>query len=249
MANATFRFTLPQDRDTDQLIIQSSLMEAGNYTTEATVTYEYGTVSHQLLDIDVTKWYRICFSNSSTSTSGPYSAGIYGGDINNSNPFLAIGSETEGANYASVVDIYEYSGLTPEDVPSTRVTKALRSARALIDLKTSDMDIDRFKTNFLDNVSARKYNASLRILKEAEINLALSSVYKELSDDQIIDRMRTGEDVTSVSLGGSGMNIEGNVDNRSLMEVLLNLSDSYRDVALGLIKTLAPSVVPLRYGG
>lgn len=249
MANATFRFTLPEDKDVDQLVIQSSLTETGNYTDETTVPYEYGEVSYEYSNLDITKWYRIQFVNSVASESGPYSAAVYGGDINNSNPFLAIGSETEGANYASIMDVYDCSGLTPEDIASTRVSKALRSARAFIDLKTADMDIDRFKNNFSDNISVRKYNASLRVLKEAEINLAMSNVYKELSDNQIIERLRSGEDITNVSLGGSNIGIEGNSGNATLMDSLLVLSDNYRDVALSLIKTLAPSSVSIRYMG
>jgi len=247
MTIATFQFSLPDDKDANQIVIQSSLTQTGSYGNEATAPYEYGAVSYEYKTLDITRWYRIQFVNTLLSESGPFSQPVYGGDVTNSSPFLAIGTETEGSNFATIADVFAYSNLTSSDITSARVSQALRSARAFIDLKTADMNIDRFKKNFRDDVSARKYNASLRVLKEAEISLALSNVYRDLSDNQVLERMRSGDDITSMSLGGAALQLEGNRGNDTLAHYLKQLSESYKDTALELIRTLAPTSVSIRW--
>lgn len=204
--SATIAFSLPEDPNSDYLNIYSSSTETGSYSLVTTVSYEYGTTKHEFDSLNDTLWYKIRFYNSADNEYGPYSDAVYGGDFESAAPFLAVSTTTDGANYASATDVYRYSHLTAQDVSVSEVSRALKQARARIDYRTAEMGLSRFDV-FDSETARRKYNATLRLIKEAEINIALSVIYTNLSDDLIIRNMRgdTGSQAGTVSIGSTSV--------------------------------------------
>lgn len=206
--SAVITFSLPEDLDSDQLLILASATKDGAYSTVETVNYGYGETSYEFDDLDDTLWYKIQFRNSADNENGPISEAVYGGTFSAAAPFLAVSTTTDGANYATTQDLYDYSGLTAQDVSQSRVSNALRRARAVLDYRTAEMGLDRFEV-FDTETARRKYNASLRILKEAEINMALGNLYTNMSDDLIIDNIREGEGAASGSISIGSTSVSG----------------------------------------
>ena len=224
---ATLTFSLPEDQDSNQIIIWESDAERGTYAQAELHGYSYGVTSLQL-DIDDTSWYKIQFRNTNNGTSGPISDAVYGGTFSHGAPFLAVSTSTDGANYATTAEVYDYSGLNTQDVSQTKVSQALKRARATIDYRTSEMDLDRFE--IFDTATARrKFNASLRILKEAEINIALGHLYQSLADDIIIENRRGGDDAAAggVSIGGASVGGDTLAERSENIVFLATLSDRY----------------------
>ncbi len=232
LQSAVFTFALPEDIDTDNILIKSSTTKDGTYGVEATVSYEYGGTTHEFDSLDTTLWYKIQFRNTEDSENGPESDPVYGGDFAKSSPFLAISTLSDGANYATNEEVYEYSMLTPADVTSSRVGQALRRARAIVDLRTAELNLDRFTRTFDTDPARKKYNAVLRIIKEAEINLALSNIYKGLSDDVLMRDVRdtlAGIDTgfQAVSVGATNLSDGGGLSNTDHVGRLQLLGKSY----------------------
>lgn len=204
--SGVFTFSLPEDSNSDYFIIAQSATKEGAYSTAATVDYQYGTTKYEYDQMDDSLWYKIKFWNSQDNEYGPISEAVYGGDFSAAAPFLAVSTTTDGANYATTQDVYDYSHLSSEDVTQTEVSRALRQARARIDYRTAEMGLSRFEV-FDSDTSRRKYNATLRLIKEAEINMSLSVIYTNLSDDFIIRSMRGGSDSGAgpVSIGNTSI--------------------------------------------
>lgn len=204
--SATITFSLPEDSNSDYLYIYSATTENGTYSLATSVAYEYGTTKYEYDSLSDSSWYKIRFYNSSDNEYGPYSDPVYGGDFEAAAPFLAVSSTTDGANYATSTDVYRYSHLTTQDVSDSEVSRALKQARARIDYRTAEMGLSRFEV-FDSDTAKRKYNATLRLIKEAEINIALSVIYTNLSDDLILENMRggTGSQAGSVSIGSTSV--------------------------------------------
>lgn len=251
IVSATFTFALPEDIDSDQLLIYNCETEQGNYSIVTTVDYEYGTTFYEFDEVNEALWYKIRFNNSTDNESGPLSDPVYGGSFSNAAPFLAVSTSTDGANYASIADVYNYAGLTTEDIGSNRVSAALRSARAIIDYRTAEMDLSRFET-FDTDTARRKYNASLRILKEAEINLALGNLYQNMSDDLIIQNKREGGVFApgSVSIGGtsiSGDDIASRSENILYLATLGARYEMYGNQLLASLDTNSVKLVATEF--
>lgn len=204
--SAVIAFSLPEDANSDYMYIYSSSTEDGSYSLATSVSYEYGTTKYEYDSLNDTLWYKIRFYNSSDNEFGPYSDPVYGGDFEAAAPFLAVSTTTDGANYANATDVYRYSHLTSEDVSISEVSRALKSARARIDYRTAEMGLSRFEI-FDTETARRKYNATLRLIKEAEINIALSVIYTNLSDDLIIENMRgsSGSEAGTVTIGSTSV--------------------------------------------
>jgi len=226
--NSTITFSLPEDIGSDVLELHESSTQSGNYTLLETTSYEYGITAFDATQLDDSKWYKIRFHNSIENTYSAFSDPVFGGTYASAAPFLAVTSSTSGANYATVQDVYEFANLTPEDIPSYRVSAALKRARAVIDFRTSEMDFERFQ-EFDTDTARRKYNASLRILKEAEINIALGNLYQNLSDDRIIQNMRenASSKVGSVSIGNTTLAGDDLADRNESILFLATLSSRY----------------------
>lgn len=245
--NATFTFSLPEDIDSNLLRIYSSATETGSYSLITSVVYEYGTTKYLYASLNDTLWYKIQFFNSSTSKAGPISEAVYGGTFSAASPFLAVSTTSDGANYATSQDVFDYSGLTTEDVPQSRVSAALRRARALIDFRTSEMDVSRFQ-DFTTDVQRRKYNATLRLLKEAEINIALGVLYQNLCDDIIISNRRLGDDAPatgSIGIGSTGLGGDSLASRSENIAFLAALADRYFSYGNSLLSSLDTNSVRL----
>lgn len=244
--SGVFTFGLPEDENSDQLLIYSSITETGSYALDATVSYEYGTASYEYDSLDDTKWYKIKFNNSVDGEAGPLSDAVYGGNFSKASPFLAVSTTTDGANYATTDDVYDYSSLTAQDVTAARVSQALRRARALVDLRTADLDLDRFTHTFDTDVARKKHNATLRVLKEAEINIALGMVYRGLSDDLIVDKMRdtlsgTARDLKEMAIGKTRLELA----DQDVSKELYKLADKYIEEGEKLLGALQSPTVRL----
>lgn len=242
--SATFAFGLPEDVDSDQLLIYSASTETGSYSLAATVSYSYGTRTYEYDSLDDTLWYKIQFNNSTDSESGPLSDAIYGGDFDNAAPFLAVSTTTDGANYASSQDVYDYSNLTTSDATQAQVSIALKRARAVIDLHTAELDLDRFEM-YDTEIARKKHNATLRILREAEINIALGNLYRMLADDRVIEQNRSdGDSRPSVTIGSTSLG-DDNVNAATNLQMLLNMSGRFLAIGAAMLQSIQPRTLRL----
>lgn len=226
--NTTITFSLPDDPSADRLNLYEASSKEGSYALKVGTAYAYGITSFYATELDDSKWYKIQFVNLSDNTVGPFSEPVFGGTYVAAAPFLAVSSFTDGAHYATAQDVYDYANLTPEDISTNRVSNALRRARAVIDFRTSEMGFERFN-DYDDDTARRKYNASLRILKEAEINIALGNLYQNLSDDRIIENMRENASakVGSISIGDTTIGGDDLADRNESILFLATLSSRY----------------------
>lgn len=226
--STTITFSLPENTGSNVLELHESETQNGLYSLKVSTAYEYGITSFFVEGLSDSKWYKIRFFNSSSSIYSPYSDPVFGGTWVSAAPFLAFSSTSDGAHYATTQDVYEYANLTTEDIPTHRVSSALKRARAVIDFRTSEMDLERF--NDFDTATARrKYNATLRILKEAEINIALGNLYQNLSDDRIIQNMRENSSakVGTISIGSTSIGGDDLGDRNESILYLATLSSRY----------------------
>lgn len=231
-------FSLPEDVRSDKVSLLRSTQRDGSYSFVEAKDYKYGQTNVEFT-LDRTSWYKIQFLNLEGGTSSPLSEPVYGGNIDHSAPFVAISTTTDGANYATISDVYSFSGLTPEDISQERVSNALRSARAIIDWRTAEMDFERL--DIWDNeIRRRKYNAALRILKEAEINLALANIYQNIADDVIIKNRRMGDDIASggTAIGGASVGGDNLSERSENIQFLTQVSDRYMAAAERLLSTI-----------
>lgn len=248
--SAVLKFALPEDENSDELKIYSATTKTGTYSLDTTVAYEYGVSTYEYDSLDDTKWYKIQFNNSTDSESGPLSDPVYGGKFSDASPFLAVSTGTDGANYATTQDVFDYSTLTTSDVTTARVSQALRRARAIIDLRTADLDLDRFKRTFNTATSRKKFNATLRILKEAEVNIALGNIYRGLADDLIANRMRdalSGQnaDSSSIHIGDASISDSSMFGNSEHVGQLNRVADRYLSVGAAMLASIQPTSIRL----
>lgn len=248
--SAVLTFALPEDTASDQLLIYSSDSKDGDYSLDTTVSYEYGVSQYEYDALDDTKWYKIQFNNSTDSETGPISDPVYGGTFSNASPALFVSTSYDGANYATTQDVYDYSTLTSQDVTTSRVSQALRRARAVIDLKTADLNLNRFTRTFNTDTSRKKFNATLRIIKEAEINIALGNVYRSLSDDLVAKRLREAlggaqNESDGVSIGQTSLAGSTGLTNPRHMAELNGLANRYLAIGAAMLNALQPPSIRL----
>jgi hypothetical protein len=238
--SATFTFGLPEDTDSDYIYIYSATTEDGSYSEVTNVAYDYGEYTYEYDNTDDATWYKIRFYNSTDDEWGPYSDPVYGGDFDKAAPFLAVSTTTDGAHYATVKDVYSYATLTAEDISSSEVSKALKRARAVVDLRTAELDVDRLEL-WDTNIARKKYNATLRILKEAEINLALGNIYRTLADDLVMKMQRDeDQEEPSVSIGNTSLSDTGAFRISTLVPQLLDMADRFSLVGSALLSSIQP---------
>jgi hypothetical protein len=244
--SAVFTFALPEDTDADQLVLYSSTTKDGSYGIAVTIDYDYGIAQYEYDALDDGLWYRILFRNSHDGESGPISDPVYGGTFAQAAPFLAISTLTDGACFATTQDVYEYSNLQPADINPSRVSAALRRARAWIDWRTAEMGLDRLQ-NFSEDVARRKYNASLRVVREAEINLALGSIYLNMSDDLIVANARGGEGsmAGTVSIGNTSVQGDALAERGESILYLATLASRYTETGERLLSSLDANSIRL----
>jgi len=234
------------DKDADLLLIYSCATSGGAFTLEETLGYDYPTKVTEY-NVDESKWYKIAYSNSGTGFITPQSDAVNGANILKSAPSLEITSTADGSPYATSDDVYERSNMTAADVSVNDINYALAVARAYIDIKLSSLSINRFSV-FPVQVAQRKFNAMIRLLKDVEINYALSLVYKHMADDRILSNITSNTQTSSsVSVGQTSIaGIEG-PESISTATYLDALSVRYSAYASDLLNTMLPNYVPLRY--
>lgn len=245
IVHASFLFSLPEDVDSTLLLLSSSATETGTYTAVAALPYVYGTTSIDI-NIDNISWYRLQFLNPTTGFYGHTSDPVYGGNVSFGAPFLTVSSPTSSAHFATTTDVYQYAGLTAEDIPQAAVGRGLRQARAMIDYRSEMMDITRFEV-YPSEVGRRKYNAGLRLLKEAEISYTLGYIYRSMADDTIMQARRGEEDALggSVSIGGTSVGLDGISDRSENIAFLATLSTRYFEQGEALLATLGANSIRL----
>lgn len=244
--NATITFSLPEDIDSNLLEVHASTAKDGNYSLVEQSDYQYGTTKYAPQNLDDGVWYKIRFTNSLDGRSGPFSDPVWGGTYTSGAPFLAVSSMTDGANYATTTDVYDYSNLTAEDISTSRVSAALRRSRAVIDYRTAEMGIERFDA-FDSDTARRKYNATLRMLKEAEINIALGNIYQNMCDDRIIENTREGasSSSSSISIGDTSISGDDIGDRSESIMFMATLSSRYFSQGEVLLSALDTNSVRL----
>lgn len=252
---AKLTFSLPEDAGSDQVKVFTASTEDGSYSLSETLDYAYGQTSIEIDDLDVTKYYKIQFYNSVDEKLGPLSEPVYGADwTNRAKPELYVSTSSDGAFYADIQDVYDYTNSTLDNTVASedRVSNALKRARAVIDIVSADMSLDRYTATFSSDQARRKYNASLQIIKEAEINFALGAIYQGLADDQIVSDIQTGDGIgqwDNVQIGNTALNtgqFASGVGGGQGDQVR-RLANSYYQTAAAMMALLAPATVPLRF--
>lgn len=244
--SAIITFALPEDTEANSLEIYASATRDGSYDLVTSVQYDYGLAQHEYDQLDDTLWYRIRFVNLRDNEAGPFSEPVYGGQFSAAAPFLAVSTTSDGAAYATSADLYEYSGLQPADVSPSRASAALKRARAWIDYRVAEMGIERLE-QFSTDVARRKYNASLRILKEAEINISLGHLYTSMSDDLIMASMRGGEGsmAGTVNIGSTSVQGDALAERSESIIYLATLGQRYERTGERLLSSLDTNSVRL----
>lgn len=243
--SAILTFSLPEDVESDRLEIWAANTKDGSYSQVLVTDYDYGETQYEYDALDEGLWYRIRFYNTRDGEYGPHSDPVYGGAFGQAAPFLAVSSMYDGAAFATSQDLYAYSGLTPADVSPSRASSALKRARAVIDFRVAEMDFERL-AQFSTDVARRKHNASLQVLKEAEINIALARLYESLSDDLIMASMRSGEGATgSVSIGSTSVQADALSERGESIIYLASLAARYEETGEKLLSMLDTNSVRL----
>lgn len=177
-------YKIPEKSDYTSLLIYSSTTESGTYTLDDTLAYSYPTRATEYASLDTTKWYKIRFANSTEYS--PYSVPFFGGSYDDREQFAAITTTFDGAGFASVSGFYSVTNLSTAQVEVADAAEALGTARAYIDLVTDDNSPYRFRRDWGNDITRRKYNASIEITKKAEIYFAASLVYQDIADDKMM---------------------------------------------------------------
>lgn len=245
--SAVFLYGIPEDAGTNIVRILESTTETGTYSIVASLKYLYGQKATEYTSADNTKWYKIQFFNSVSNVAGAISDPVYGGDYDKSKPFVAISTSFDGAGYATVAELMAESHLNSTDVSISDCMKALKTSRAFLDLVTNSQGVDKFIRYFDKDIARRKYNAYIELLKQCEIKLALSLIYKDLADDYVMQTVRKGLTSTnSISVGQTSLQ-QDDPNSLKLAEFLDTQSSRYSSMALSLVQTLLPTSIDLSY--
>ena len=248
---AFFTFSLPEDTDSDKLQLFSSATEAGSYTQVGSdIDYSYGETTYEYNALSTALWYKIKFRNSINSTQGPLSSAVYGGNFTTNTPDLFVSTTTDGAYYATIQDVYDYSTSSVSDFTNANISASLRRARSIIDLTTAEMDLDRYSDYFVTEIARKKYNATLKIIKEIEVCFALAIAYRAKADDILLERARTREGISeSITIGATSIT----QDNLSFAEkkytLIMDISTRYATTGGALLEMLSPTSIPLSHCG
>lgn len=243
---AFFTFSLPEDIESNKIQLFSSTSETGSYTqVGADNPYIYGMTSYKYENLSETTWYKIRFFNSNTNQLGPMSGAVYGGNFSsNASPDLYVSTSTDGSNYATIQEVLDYATLTTADFTTTIISSCLRRARAIIDYRTAEMNLDRYNASFNSGVSRRKFNAALRIVKEAEICFTLAMAYRAKADDTILSNLRSGDGtIEALTIGSTSITTDTGGSGTKNYAYLTDLSMKFANSGAALLSMLAPSSI------
>lgn len=263
---AKLSFSLPHDIESDQLLIFSAGTVDGLYVAHPSNPhpYQYGDNTVEVEDFNNTRWYKIQFNNSKTLQYGPLSVAVDGSRWNESLPDLFVSTSSDQALYATVQDVLDYTHGSLQKIitamgtgwSATRITKALKYARSIVDLRCAEMDFARFTDVFSVETAKKKFNAALNIIKEAETCYALGSIYQGLVDERLSKNIVDAIAGTSVgdwdvvSIGQTSLST-GNwrpsggavMSDTELSDAIQNLANQYFRMGAALLSSLHPPTV------
>ena len=235
-----------EDKDSDKLLVYSSATKDGTYTLESTEDYAFPTKVTEY-SVDEDKWYKISYTNSDTGYTTPLSNYVPGSGILKSAPSLELTSTSDGASYATEIDVYARGNMTDNDIPKADVNYSLSVARAYIDMKLSTISINRYSA-YRNETARRKFNALIKLLKDVEINYALGLVYRHMADDKVMENITAGNSTSaSVTVGQTSVGGVVEADSITTAQFFDALSARYSLYADTLLSTLLPNYVPMRY--
>jgi len=250
IVTGTFLFGLPEDKDSDKVKIWESTTEGGTYTQAVMVDYTYAARAVEYVSLNTEKWYKIQLTNTATSVDSPISDAVYGGDYDNSKPFVAITTSFDGAGYATTTDLYESSNLTASDASLSDVRNSLRTANAFVDMVLGDTNLHRYSRVHSTDVARRKYNAQLEIIKKVEIDFALALLFKDMADDALMTMVRDQRKLyDNISIGQTSIAVDEAGTQLSIAEFLNTQSTRYNTQATALLASILPTSVSLIYNG
>jgi len=116
-------------------------------------------------------------------------------------------------------------------------------------MRTAEIGIDRFTTSFETDTARKKYNASLRVIKEAEINFALGTIYKGLADEHLTDALNDEAKASSTTIGSTSITEDPGLLGGQAAGNFLALSDNYNAQAAALLSSLYPPTVQIQSEG
>jgi hypothetical protein len=240
-------FSLPNDTEANELLVYSGVTESGAFSLADTIDYTYPTVYTSFI-IDDSRWYKIAFNNTNTGITTPISEPVSGSGYIGSRPVVTFGDGNDGVAFASIDDVYRNAHLTESNVSRREVQYCIEVARAHIDNLTSTNGLDRYSFVWDHTPARRKYNAKIKLLKEVEINLATSMIYKNLADDAILKNSITNTKTSSsVAVGQTSIGGITGSDSIDTASYLDQLSTRYANYATGILSTVLPTYIPLRY--
>ena len=197
---------IPVNQEVNQLNVSSSDTSSGVFTFVESIEYVFPSRVTEF-EVDSTKFYKVQFENTNDGYKTPYSDATAGSAILESAPVLEVSSSNDGSPFATVQDVYSRSNLTSNDISEDDISYSLGVARSFIDIRLSSISRNRYR-DFSSDVQTRKYNALLRLIKDVEINYALSLVYKHMADDKIMQNV-TNNVKTSAGISVGQTSITG----------------------------------------
>lgn len=211
-------YALPEDVDSDKIQLWESSIETGTFTLDTTLNYSYGARATEVDSINTEMYYKIRFRNSEEGTNSAFSDVFFGGNTDEREPFATVSTSFDGAGYGTVSGVYATSNLSTSFVPVGDVQKALKISRAYIDIRTGDQGPNKYARDWGTDITRRKYNAQLEMIKACEENYALAIIYRNLADDQMTDTISNASgwmfgtgDVEADASGGAPLSPGANI--------------------------------------
>lgn len=217
-------YQIPDNSDYNQLLIFDSTTETGTYSLLDTLNYSYPNRATEYTAINTEKWYKIRFYDSANGEYSPYSDAFFGGEADQNEPFAAITSTFDGVGFATASGFYQTTGLNNVQVDINDVKDALKTAKGYIDLITDDTSPYKYSRDHGTDVTRRKYNAQLELMRKAEIYFAAALVYQDMADDRVmmglsgsISTVTVPSDLTADAISPSGfLTVSGNAQSFSV---------------------------------
>lgn len=179
-------YALPEDVDSNQIQLFVSATETGTFTLDQTLSYTYASRASEVDNIDTTKWYKIRFRNSTDGNVSAYSDVFPGSAADDREPFASISTTFDGASYSTTTEFYAATNLNSTLVAEADVVRNIKTARAYIDLVTDDVGPVKYSRDWGTDITRRKYNAQIELLKQTEICLGAAISYRHLADDRVM---------------------------------------------------------------
>jgi hypothetical protein len=125
----------------------------------------------------------------------------------------------------------------------------LTSARAKVNLITADQELDKYTNLYDTDVANRKYNASLQVMKDAEIYFALGLMYRYLGDAQAekVINDTTDNSSESISIGLTSISTASGDKRNASTKLFDDRAKSYDALAMSILSAILPNGIPVSY--